>query len=360
MKTPTINPEFQSLIPPLQPEELAQLEANILADGCRDPLVTWQGVLVDGHNRMAICLKHKLLFEVVEKTFKDENAVKLWIIRNQFGRRNLSSYDRAKLAIKMEPLLEPAIREKAKENQRDHGGTAPGKPLPQKSAGVNHIETRVEMAKIAGVSHDTITKVKRLEAHASPVTLAALARNEISVNEAVQTLFPQKPHVSHNSGNNEWYTPPEFIAAATALMGAIDLDPASSSVANKTVKAKKFFDESDDGLTKEWSGRVWLNPPYAQPLMSNFASAITRKFKEAEISEACILVNNATETAWFQEMLEACFAICMIKARVRFLDVDGHPAGAPLQGQVVIYMGSRKSEFTKEFKKFGPILQHVF
>lgn len=108
-----INDSFKKLIPPLTPDEYAQLEANCLADGIRDPLVVWQGVLIDGHNRLAIANKHGLDYTVVEKEFEDENAVKIWMVGNQFGRRNLNNYQRSILALELEGLY----KEKAKENQ---------------------------------------------------------------------------------------------------------------------------------------------------------------------------------------------------------------------------------------------------
>jgi len=77
-----IDSEFQALIPPLQAEELAQLEANILADGCRDPLVA--------HNRYAICSKHGLPFDVVQIEFADREAAMDWMDANQLGRRNIT------------------------------------------------------------------------------------------------------------------------------------------------------------------------------------------------------------------------------------------------------------------------------
>jgi N6-adenosine-specific RNA methylase IME4 len=93
-----IDAEFKALIPPLAPDELAQLEANILRDGCRDPLVVWDGILIDGHNRHEICTRHGLPFETAEMVFEGRDAAMDWMDANQLGRRNLSP-DAFKLAL---------------------------------------------------------------------------------------------------------------------------------------------------------------------------------------------------------------------------------------------------------------------
>jgi ParB family chromosome partitioning protein len=163
-------------------------------------------------------------------------------------------------------------------------------------------------------------------------------------------------HVSHNAGENEWYTPPEYIEAAKEVMGGIDCDPASSKAANRVVGAKVYFTKEDDGLQQKWSGnRVWLNPPYAQPLVAQFADTFVAKHRGGEFREGCVLVNNATETDWFQKLLVVAAAICFPAGRVRFLDVAGKP-GAPLQGQAIIYVGRSVEKFIAVFKKFGPVL----
>ena len=162
-----------------------------------------------------------------------------------------------------------------------------------------------------------------------------------------------KPHVAQNSGNNEWYTPSAYVEAARRAMGSIDCDPASSEIANQTVMAAEFFTAEQDGLSKVWSGNVWLNPPYAQPLMAQFAEHLVYRFEQGEIQQACMLVNNATETDWFQGMLRRSSAICFPRQRIRFLDVDGNANGSPLQGQAVLYFGSRWFEFCAEFHPFG-------
>ena len=90
-----VNPVFHSLIPPLAPEELAQLEHNLLTDGCRDPLATWRGTLLDGHNRFDICQRHNLPFQTVEIELTDNEAAMDWIDANQLGRRNLTPDQRS-------------------------------------------------------------------------------------------------------------------------------------------------------------------------------------------------------------------------------------------------------------------------
>jgi phage N-6-adenine-methyltransferase len=163
-------------------------------------------------------------------------------------------------------------------------------------------------------------------------------------------------HVSNNSGENEWYTPAPFIEAARAVMGGFDLDPASSEIANRTVKAERFFTEQDDGLKQEWPlGRIWMNPPYAQPLMGQFAEKFAAEIRKG--SEGLVLVNNATETQWFQTIAAGCSAICFPKTRIRFLDPDGNP-GAPLQGQAIIYCGPDPDVFSEAFAAFGLVVLH--
>lgn len=160
-------------------------------------------------------------------------------------------------------------------------------------------------------------------------------------------MADKKAHVSRNTGNNEWYTPEHYIAAARLVMGDIDLDPASCALANKTVKAKKYYGKDEDGLVKPWHGNVWLNPPYAQPLINKFADKVCQR----EFDQAIVLVNNATETKWFQALASQADAMCFPSTRIKFVGPEG-AVGQPLQGQAFLYYSADVSKYKYQFDLF--------
>jgi hypothetical protein len=183
-----IEDEFKNLIPPLSPEEYAQLEQNILADGCRDPLLLWNEVLLDGHNRYEICQRHGLSFKTEQITTLEtfDDAV-LWIIEHQLGRRNITDFARTELALRAKPIIE--ARAKAKQ-ATSTGGVNP--QLMQNSAEAAPITTRDEIAKVAGVSHDTVRKVEKIIEKATAEVITQVRTGEISINAAAKTVAPPK------------------------------------------------------------------------------------------------------------------------------------------------------------------------
>lgn len=164
-----------------------------------------------------------------------------------------------------------------------------------------------------------------------------------------------RPFVANNSGKTEWYTPERVLEAARAVLGGFDLDPASSEDANRNVRAERIFTAEDDGLAQDWPiGRIWMNPPYAAGLVDRFVSRFCDEIRRG--STGIVLVNNATETGWFHDLLAVATAVCFPKGRIRFICPDEGDKGTPLQGQAIIYCGSEPEKFKAEFGDRGTVL----
>ncbi len=361
-----IDNEFKSLVRPLTEGEFSSLEESLLAEGCRDAIVTWGNIIVDGHNRYAICSKHGIGFSTFPMEFSTRAAAKVWILKNALSRRNLTDGEKFEYALQLKEMLHEAGREKMRAGGGDKRSDAaksglsindkPDKSAPPKEES-KHI-TQKEIASNLGWSTGKVAQaeVVRKVAPEKWEEVKAGAKTVGAAYTEVKSPAP-KPHVAFNSGENEWYTPAKYTEAAKRVMGNIDLDPASNAVANRFVNADAFYTKEDDGLTKPWYGRVWLNPPYAQPLIAQFAEAVAGKFSSGEFEQAIVLVNNATDTKWLQSMMRVCAAVCFPEGRIRFMNQKGDPVGAPLQGQVFLYFGEDVESFLDEFASFGVVMR---
>ena len=176
----TINEKFKSEIDSLTPEEYASLEASLLADGCRDALITWNDTLVDGHNRYEICTKHNIPYSTVEKEFADENEVLIFIAKNQLSRRNLNDYQKVKLGLR----LEKYYAEEAKKKMLA-GKSNPVAILPQ---GSKVTKTRDKIAKDSGVGSRTVSKVKKIEEKAPAEIKQKLNAGTLTIEKAYKTI----------------------------------------------------------------------------------------------------------------------------------------------------------------------------
>jgi N6-adenosine-specific RNA methylase IME4 len=180
-----IKEDFKKLIPALTAEEFKQLEQNCLDEGIREKIITWNGFIIDGHNRYEIATRWNLDYQTESKRFNNESDVREWMINNQFGRRNLSNYQRSVLALE----LESVFSERAKENLKVSGENfGKGTQISANPIEIKPIETRKELAKVANVSHDTIAKVKVIESKATPEVKAQLSTGEVSINQVYQDI----------------------------------------------------------------------------------------------------------------------------------------------------------------------------
>jgi hypothetical protein len=358
-----VDAEFSALIPPLSAEERQQLEENIIEHGgARDPLVVWAKsgklTLLDGHNRYEICTRLDLPFDIHELRFKARDEAEDWIDRNQLGRRNLDSRQMS--------LLRGRRYNRTKKGHGERGPEKTGQNVQSFSTaeylaaehGVDEKTIRrdgkfAEAVETLGIEREIVAGEIDAPKHAIVAAAQSLPEKPTAdqVEQAVEAV-KSKPHVANNSGDNEWYTPKEYVEAARQVLGRIDVDPASNPLANEIVQAATFYTADDSGLDKDWHGNVWMNPPYESGLIGQFSEKLCDSYASGTVKTAVVLVNNATETRWFQSLAEQASAICFPKGRVKFWH-PAKPSAAPLQGQAILYLGPNTDDFARAFSQFG-------
>jgi ParB family chromosome partitioning protein len=336
-----------NIFPLMAGDDYAALVADIAEHGQREPIWLYDGMILDGRNRYRACTGLGLVCETREYTGDDPQA---FVISLNLHRRHLTREQRDDLirhlrgnGYKLQKIADAVGVSVGKVhnvvgdlifNSEIENARGQLRPMQYAARAVEVIEDEPEPPD----SHYTVMGEGGYEE-----TLTVGSDEEIAV--------VKRPHVAQNSGNNEWYTPTEYIEAARAVMGRIDLDPASTEVANSVVGASKFYTKEDDGLLYDWHGKVWMNPPYAQPYINQFVNRLREEYEIGRTTEAIALVNNATETTWFHNLALSACAVCFPLARIRFWSPDRE--SSPLQGQAVIYLGSQPAKFIKEFERFG-------
>ena len=196
----TVNEELKAYIDPLTPDEHKALERSILAEGCRDALVLWGDVLVDGHNRYGICQKHGLPFQTVQNTrFQSMEDVHLWMIDQHLGRRSVSDFQRGVLALRKREILEERRLAAASEN------TAPPSDSDAEPISTEALKSRSDIAKAARLSSSQVMQIEKIQKQAAPELVAAVKAGAISINAAaaVATLPAEEQKHAALGGKDE-------------------------------------------------------------------------------------------------------------------------------------------------------------
>ena len=180
-----IDPEFESLIPPLSDDEFKQLEENIVEAGMvYDPIITWDGVIIDGHNRWKIIQKHpEVSYKTYMEIFSDRNEAKLWIINNQLGRRNLSEPDAIILAKKKTEVTAQAAKEKQLASLKQNADRSVKNDKTEEAP----INTRKEVAKLAGVSEGKVAQFEQIQKK-KPELIEPIRKGELTIGGAYKAM----------------------------------------------------------------------------------------------------------------------------------------------------------------------------
>jgi hypothetical protein len=208
-----VNAELQAYIDPLTAQEYEALERSLLAEGCRDALVLWGDVLVDGHNRHGICQKHGLPFRTVQNSrLKSLQDVHLWMIDQHLGRRSVSNFQRGLLALRKSeiiaeqrarafapPTVEPAHDVPAGPAAADAAAPAVASATPER------LDSREAIAKAARLSSSQVVMIERIQKQAAPEVVAAVRSGTISINAAaaVATLPAEEQIAAASAGADE-------------------------------------------------------------------------------------------------------------------------------------------------------------
>lgn len=336
--------EYADIFPWIEGQAFDDLVEDIRKNGVLEPIVFHEGAVLDGRNRYMAARQLGIEYPYVEYEGDDPLG---YVISHNLKRRHLTESQRAMVGGRLAKL--------------PRGGDRKSEAYDQTA----HVRTD-RAAQMLNVSPRSIESARAIERTGTPELVEAVERGEIRVRPAAEIAKLPKDdqpeavqkHVrgTFGTGENEWYTPDEHLDLARKVLGGFDLDPASSHVANQRVKADQFFSQDTNGLEKDWCGRIWLNPPYAQPAISHFADKMIAEWDAGRVEAAIVLTHNYTDTAWFQKLAHAANAICFTRGRVRFVSPQGDLA-SPTQGQAFFYLGHDVDGFAETFGEIGFVVE---
>lgn len=204
-----VNEELKAYIDPLTPQEHEALERSILAEGCRDALVLWGDLLIDGHNRYGICTRHGLPFNTVQATrFQTMEDVHLWMIDQHLGRRSVSDFQRGVLALRKKEIVQARqARAAAAAPAEGNAPAAEAAPAaaPAAVGGEESLASREAIARAARISSNQVVMIEKIRSQAAPEVVEAVKSGVISINAAaaVATLPQEEQVAAATAGKDE-------------------------------------------------------------------------------------------------------------------------------------------------------------
>ncbi|WP_130620733.1 plasmid replication/partition related protein [Dyella amyloliquefaciens] len=212
-----VNEELKAYIDPMTPEEYEALERSILAEGCRDALVLWGNILVDGHHRYSVCRKHDLPFQTMQHAqFRSMDDVHLWMIDQHLGRRSVSAFQRGVLALRKREILaerrtrsrkvdDPVPAQASSEEESTHNDSAPDGQAVVDTPSNEPANSRESLAREARLSNSQIGLIEKIQKQATEEVVAAVKSGTLSINAAaaVASLPAEEQRAAAVAGGDE-------------------------------------------------------------------------------------------------------------------------------------------------------------
>ena len=382
--------EYANIFPMMRGDDYERLKSDIAENGLQEPIWLYQEKILDGRNRHKACieagvkpefrsyggnepLKFVLSLNLARRHLDTVDVCKVVdsvadIFERQAKERQIEAISRGNVSRNIESPVVALVPQLAEQEVDPETPPEPKKPEPKArdlavAAVGNQVSARTyqDYKKVKTESPELFKKVesKEISVKAAATVLKDTAKLSPERREAVISRIssgePVK-NVMHSSESNEWYTPKRYADLAHAVMGGIDLDPASCQAANQNIQANRIFDIDDGGFDRKWFGRVWLNPPYGRGDDGSYQAAWSQKliaeYKSGNVSEAMLLVNAATGNKWFADLWE--FPICFVDHRIRFVSPQGQNS-QPTHSNVIVYLGENTRSFIEVFSEIGVV-----
>ncbi|MCW6053729.1 phage N-6-adenine-methyltransferase [Lyngbya sp. CCAP 1446/10] len=285
--------------------------------------------------------------EFIQQYFKGNSYLEVWVIRFEFI-ASLSVLD-------LEPAAVPGMC-------ADYQSTVDSNypiPSPIESihqtlltlAGVHsHSDNEANNNPSIPLPIESIHQAPSAKYQTTPGVYPISEPHQLEEFALTQDATAESKGKSAKKNTDCWYTPPEIVELVLQTLGWIDLDPCADN--HKHVPAKAHYTEANNGLTREWAGKVFMNPPYSCP--GKWIAKLQAEFDSGRVTEAIALVPAATDTLWLSPLLSTQ-AICFWKGRIKFLDTDYQPKLPARQSHVLVYWGAEPAKFQEVFQERGTI-----
>ena len=261
-RTPIVLPEMAQLLPPLTGEQLAALEADLLANGCYSPIIVNEEMtVIDGHHRQELCEKHGIPYKMAVFSFEDMLEAKRWALDTQKGRRNLGKWELGKIALKLREEVEARARANMAAGGGDQKSQDVKSGLTTLSDPISPVSTRKELADAVGIGEVTMGKVMQIDEHAPAPIREALDSGELSINQGYN-LIRQLQNLPEETRNETAAQAVELIRAKQEIQ---QLDAEAEHRGKIAGLSCKAFERAVLLTPSEENVRLWVEGTRMRP-----------------------------------------------------------------------------------------------
>jgi hypothetical protein len=359
--------ELANIFPMMSDAELQPIVDDMTENGYDNdcPIVLCGGKILDGRNRYKAAELGGVTPNFIEYDGNDPLA---YVVRHNLNRRHLTREQRDDVIrrLRSEGMTLQAIADSVGVSYGTaHNATRDELINSDKLMGADGKERPAHYAPREDDDDEeefppTPMRYLVSDEYGGETTYTVQPDEELRVVRIVENAATQPVAVTiFSTISMEYYTPSKYIELARKVLGKIDLDPASCEEAQKTVKAKTYYTKEDDGLSQEWRGNVWCNPPYLKEQgksnQGTWSAKFLDEYAKGNVEQGILLVKAALGYKWFEILFET-LPVCFCRERLSFINEEGEDDGQSKQGTAFFYIGKDPSKFYAVFRDLGRVI----